>query len=247
MDEVSQFLRIIAQERARTNESERAFSLRVSGTPDMIRKARDNHALPRSQRLGQIADALHLTVDQLLGRSGVPGGDEPPRVIEIAPAPGVGDVGRTFRRAPQDLPVRGTALGHNIKFEENGAAAIEVTIFQPGEVLHYVARPPALTGNPDAYAIYVQGDSMYPAHKEGALRVVNPRVGVRVTDDVVVQLRGEDGDDGEAIVSVLIKTLVKRSASFVELEQLNPHMRFRVPVERIAAIHRVMDLADLLG
>lgn len=245
MGDFEQFLRVIEEELARTGESDRALSLRATSSADTIRNARRHMAIPSHKNLTALADALHLSVDQLLGRAAAP--DDPPRVIEMTPAPAVGDVGRTFRSAPQDLPVLGTALGHNIEFDEDGKTDIEVTIFQPHEVLHHVARPPALAGNDAAYAIYVQGDSMFPAHKDGALRVVNPRVGVRVNDDVVVQLRAEDGAGGEEIVSVLIKTLVKRSASFVELEQLNPHMRFRVPVARIAAIHRVMDLADLLG
>jgi phage repressor protein C with HTH and peptisase S24 domain len=38
---------------------------------------------------------------------------------------------------------------------------------------------------------------------------------------------------------VLIKRLVRRSAHFVELAQFNPPMTFRVPSERVAAIHRV--------
>ena len=245
MTEVSEFLRVIEEERAKTSDSERAFSIRISDTPDLIRKARDNEALPRPQRLTMIADRLGLSVDQLLGRSPPPPGGAP-RVVEAKPA-SVGDVSRTFRQAPQDLPVRGTAMGHNLSFDENGAADIEVTLFEPGEVVHYVARPPALAKNDAAYAIYVQGESMAPAHKDGALRVVNPRVPLRVGDDVVVQLHAHDGDDGQVVVSVLIKTLVKRSASFVTLEQLNPPRTFNVPVSSITAIHRVMDLADLLG
>jgi hypothetical protein len=247
MDQVDYFLAFVDQARAENgNESDRALSLRTTGSPDTIRDVRRYRHIPGRAKLERMADALHVTVDQLLGRA-PSADDEPPHIVEVTAASGVRDINRTFRQAPQDLPVLGTALGHTIRFDDDGTAPIEVTLLQPQEVMHHVARPPALVGNPDAYAIYVQGDSMFPAHKDGALRVVNPRVGVRVSDDVVVQLRAGDGDDGEAIVSVLIKTLVKRSASFVELEQLNPHMRFRVPVERIAAIHRVMDLADLLG
>ena len=245
MDQVDDFLAFIDQARADNgNESDRAFSMRTTGSPDTVRDVRRYRHIPGRAKLERMADALSVTVDQLLGRSP---SDEPPRAFEASPAPGVGDVSRTFRQAPQDLPVRGTAMGHNLSFDENGAADIEVTLFDPGEVLHYVARPPALTKNDAAYAIYVQGDSMAPAHKDGALRVVNPRVGLRVGDDVVVQLHAPDGDDGQVVVSVLIKTLVKRSASFVTLEQLNPPRTFNVPVSSITAIHRVMDLADLLG
>lgn len=246
MDQVDAFLAFIDQIRADNgNESDRALSLRTTGSPDTIRDIRRYRHIPGRQKLERMADALHVTVDQLLGRSPTP--DDAPRAVEALAAPGVGDVSRTFRRAPQDLPVRGTALGHNLRFDEQGSADVEVTLFDPGETVHYVTRPPALLNNDAAYAIYVQGDSMFPAHKDGALRVVNPRAPLRVGDDVVVQLHASDGDDGQAVVSVLIKTLVRRSATFVTLHQLNPDREFRVPVERIASIHRVMDLADLLG
>lgn len=249
MDRVDHFLAFMDEVRAETGESERGLSLRISDSPDTIRVARRNHSVPGPAKLALIADRLHTTVDQLLGRDPrtTP---VPPARIEARPAR-VGDVRRTFAQAPGDLPVVGTALGHLLDFDDNGSAAIEATLLEPGETLHHVRRPPALFGNPDAYAIYVQGESMAPAHKDGALRVVNPRVGVRIGDDVIVQLRGDNGgegvDDGEAVISVLIKTLVRRSASFITLQQLNPPLEFQVPVARVAAIHRVMDLADLLG
>lgn len=245
MSDIDHFLRVIDEELGRSGESDRSLSLRATSSADTIRNARRHQAIPSHKNLLGLADALHLTVDQLLGRPLA--AETPPRSVEVTHAPGVGDVSRTFRRSPQDLPVRGTALGHNLHFDDKGSADIEVTLFDPGEALHYIVRPPALLNNDTAYAIYVQGDSMAPAHKDGALRVVNPRAPLRVGDDVVVQLHDADGDDGQAVVSVLIKTLVKRSASFVVLQQLNPAREFRVPAERITAIHRVMELDDLLG
>jgi phage repressor protein C with HTH and peptisase S24 domain len=58
----------------------------------------------------------------------------------------------------------------------------------------------------------------------------------------VVQLKGDDTEDQyeERITAVLIKRLVRRSASFVELRQFNPDTTFRVGSERIAAIHKVI-------
>jgi phage repressor protein C with HTH and peptisase S24 domain len=38
---------------------------------------------------------------------------------------------------------------------------------------------------------------------------------------------------------VLVKELVRRGAQYVELKQFNPELTFRVPAERVAAIHRV--------
>ncbi len=245
MTEVDDFLRVIDEELARLGETDRSLSLRATSSADTIRNARRNRALPSPRNLARLADALNLSLDQLQGRA--PG--EPPRAVEITPAPGVGDVSRAFRSGGRGLPVLGTALGHNMDFDDSGTAEVEVTLIEQTEVIHYVARPPALLGNDEAYAFYVQGDSMAPAHKPGALRIANPKVVVSIHDDVVVQLRApiDDGESGQEVVSVLIKTLVRRSGSFIELEQINPPKRFRVPSDRIAAIHRVMELGELLG
>lgn len=251
MDETDAFLAVIERvQAANGGESDRALSIRLTGSPDTIRKVRATRKLPGTNKLRQIADGLGLPMDQLAGR--IAADAEPdsnlltfPRV-EAVPA-NIGDVRRAFRDMPDGLPVYGTALGHNIQFDDEGGADIEVTYYEPTNAILYVARPPALMNVREAYGFYVQGDSMAPAHKDGVLRFANPRAPVRVTDDVVIQLRApiDDGQDGEEIVSILVKTLVKRTASFVTLEQLNPHARFNVPTERIAAIHRVMELDDL--
>lgn len=219
----------------------------AGGNRYIMRDLRGRGSIPAGEKLAGIAQLLGVSTDWLMGRTDDPTPPDVPSAVELTHAPAVGDVSRTFRRAPQNLPVHGTALGHNLRFDEDGTADVEVTLYDPGSAIHYVTRPPALFNNDTAYAIYVQGDSMAPAHKDGALRVVNPRAPLRVGDDVVVQLHASDGDEGQEVVSALIKTLVRRSASFVVLQQLNPAREFRVPVERIAAIHRVMDLADLLG
>lgn len=248
MDQTEHFLAFMTDVMAETGESERALSMRISDSPDTIRVCRRNHSVPGSARLMRIADVLNTTVDQLLGR--VPRLAIPsaagPTAVEARRAT-MQDVQRTFNHMPNDLPVVGTAMGQLLNFDPDGDPMIETTLLDPGETLHHIRRPPALNGNSAAYAIYVQGESMAPAHKDGALRIVNPRAPIRIGDDVIVQLRAPNGDDGETVVSVLIKTLVRRSASFVTLQQLNPPMEFQLPAARIASIHRVMELADLLG
>lgn len=229
--------------------SDRALSMRATSNVDTIRNIRRSHLLPKERNLSGLASFMGTTVDALLGRASAAAHDDAnslyPR-IEAVPA-NMGDVPRAFRAMPGGLPVYGTALGHNIQFDEDGGAEIEVTLYEPSNAILYVARPPALMDVHEAYGFYVQGDSMAPAHKDGVLRFANPRAPIRVTDDVVVQLRApiDDGQDGEEIVSVLVKTLVKRNASYITLEQLNPHARFNVPTDRVAAIHRVMEMDDL--
>lgn len=244
MTELEQFMDYIDALVRRTGRSETDLSRQLTDSPDTFRDARRKASMPGSVKLQRMAERLGVSVEEILGKAPAPAG--PRGRIEAVPA-NMGDVTRAFRAMPGGLPVYGTALGHNIQFDDNGGADVEVTLYEPTNAILYVARPPALMDVDEAYGFYVQGDSMAPAHKDGVLRFANPRAPIRVTDDVVVQLRApiDDGQNGEEIVSILVKTLVRRSASFVTLEQLNPHHRFNVPKDRVAAIHRVMELDDL--
>lgn len=245
MDEIDVFLGAVEEYlAAHPGESERALSVRATGSPDTIRDARRKRSLPGSVKLGRLADALHLSVDQLLGRRPI---EDPPRIMEAVRADSVGDVRQRFRGFPRDLPVYGTALGHNLNFDGDGNAEIEVTLVEPTDVINRVLRPPILEGDPEAYAFYVQGDSMFPAHRPGKLRFALTRKPPQIEDDVIVQLRVpvDDGQDGEEVVAVLIKTLVKRTSEYVVLRQYNPPREFKVPREMIAKIHLVVDPGDM--
>lgn len=68
-------------------------------------------------------------------------------------------------------------------------------------------------GDPNAYALEVQGDSMLPLYREGDRLVVSPAANVRRGDRVVVKTR-----DGE----VMVKELLRRTARKIELKSLNP-------------------------
>jgi phage repressor protein C with HTH and peptisase S24 domain len=135
-----------------------------------------------------------------------------------------------------DLEVIGTAMGGEFGDLDSD---IELTELHMDEVIDRVARPVALANDPKAYALRIIGDSMAPRFKPGERVSVNPKATVSVGDDVIVQLRGHDGDDGERIKMVLIKELVRFTATFVELRQHNPSTIFRVERKRVAHIHVV--------
>lgn len=88
---------------------------------------------------------------------------------------------------------------------------------------------------------------MAPRFEPGERAFVSPKAAVRPGDDVIVQLTDPNGagDLADAVTDVLIKRLVRRTASFIELRQFNPDNTFEVPLDRIArqrgklAIHRV--------
>lgn len=136
------------------------------------------------------------------------------------------------------VPVLGSAWGGQFDDIEE----VDTTELRLAEILDYLARPPSLSDDPDAYAVAIVGESMAPRFEPGEYAFVSPRSPPRVGDDVIVQLRApeEEGSDvGGQITEVLIKRLVRQSATFIELRQFNPDKTFRVPRERVRRIHRV--------
>lgn len=95
------------------------------------------------------------------------------------------------------------------------------------------------------YALYVAGTSMEPRWESGDPIYVDPKRPPAIGDDVVVYLMRPSGSERE-LEAVLLKRLVRRSASFVELEQYNPAMTFRVEMRRVKSIHRVIPRRELL-
>jgi len=156
--------------------------------------------------------------------------------------------GASLERMRNDLPILGTALGAD---RVQDSLAIEQTYLYTDEVVGYAKRPVLLDGRADAYGIYVQGSSMDPVFEDGALILVESKRPPRIGDNVVVYLRrnGDDqeGDDGASARTVLVKRLVRRNASTVELEQHNPKLAFSVSMKDVLKIHRVMTLSDLLS
>lgn len=150
--------------------------------------------------------------------------------------------GASEQRMKRDVPVYGTALGADEIVE---GEAIEQTELNRAEIIDWRRRPVLLDGRADVYALYVQGSSMAPRHRDGAVLFVESRRPPSVGDDAVVYLRTHDDHDGERPSSVLVKTLVKKSASFVELEQYTPPLTFRIPMERVARMDRVITLDEL--
>lgn len=237
MDKIDIFLERVEELRVQKNLSERALSL-AAGSVDMLRDARRYRRLPGSERLEKLADQLGVSVDYLMARSEAPDTITPNATVSEAKVAWRDPNGRN------DLPILGTALGHTFFIDDNGHADIEQTILEPTEVIRYLPRPAVLAADQFAYALYIQGDSMSPRYEPGELAIASTKKPPQVGDDVIIQLTSEDGHE---VISALIKRLVRRSASWVELKQFNPAENFKVPTSRIRSIHRIVPVGDLLG
>lgn len=186
-------------------------------------------------RLAEIAGILEVDVSDLLQSASGTTTNAKPVKME----------GASTERMREDVPVFGTALGAPRVVD---GESVEQTSLNTGEVVQYVRRPVILDGKADAYGIYVQGHSMEPVHLAGDLILAETKRPARIGDDVVVYLRPlDENDDGDRARGVLLKRLVRRTASYVELEQFNPARTFRLDVDEIVRIDRVMRLSDLIG
>ncbi len=195
--------------------------------------------------LRRAADALGVDPRMLLS-------DDPVPPLDAAPMPPRSAVnatayrfeGASLDRVREDLPIYGTALGAEKTVE---GVAIEQTYLNTGDIVGYLKRPVILNDKPDSYGLYVAGESMYPVFRDGEPIVAEMKRPARVGDDVVVYLRANgDDDDGATARAVLVKRLIKKTSTFIELQQFSPAITFRIEMCEVLRIDRVLDREDLL-
>lgn len=137
---------------------------------------------------------------------------------------------------PRDVPVLGTAMGGN------GEGAFELN--QTGGIVDMVLRGPGIANSRKVFAIYVEGDSMWPRFRPGALVYCDPSRPPRIGDDVVVVMAAfEPGKPPQAY----LKELVRRSASEIVTRQFNPDKEVRFPADQVQQVIRVLTTNEVMG
>lgn len=217
--------------------SERKASLIATGKPDMIRDMRRGRH-PIGARLAALAATLECSADYLSGATDNLGAIQPDGIRSLVPEP---------QAMLLDIPVYGTALGSDAEYATfaDGKVAVEQIDLNTGEVVDRFRRPPNLLHRRDIYGLYVAGDSMDPAYESGQGILVDPKKPARSRDYVVVYLR--DREDGDGAAGVLLKRLVRRSASFIELQQYNPPATFKLDARLYREVHRIMPWDEAFG
>lgn len=114
-----------------------------------------------------------------------------------------------------------------------GPQSIEMMEVRFDKGIGSLARPASLASDPDAFAITVVGDSMWPRFRPGRNVAVSPRLPVSIGDDVLLCFK--DAAQG----NVLLKELVRRAGDRVELRQFNPDIVFSVETSEIETIYKV--------
>ena len=125
----------------------------------------------------------------------------------------------------RDLPVLGAVKGGSEGF-----------YFNEGEAKEYLVRPPILAGVANAFALYVEGDSMEPRYFAGELLYVNPNRPITRNCFVAIELA-----DGQG----LIKQFLRRNDDQVVLRQFNPAKDLRLAVRDVKRIYRITGSSEL--
>lgn len=124
----------------------------------------------------------------------------------------------------KDFPVFSAAMG--------GDGHIIVT-FDP---IDFVKRPTVVEHVPDAYGLYVVGESMEPAFESGDMALVNPRLPPARDRNHVFYHIAPDGGESEAIV----KRLLSYNDKDWLLAQYNPAREFTEPRADWPICHRIV-------
>jgi phage repressor protein C with HTH and peptisase S24 domain len=109
-----------------------------------------------------------------------------------------------------------------------------------GNQVSEVLAPPNLSHVPDAYAVYVVGDSMEPRYFAGETVFVNPRLPISRGAFVVAQISKGQEDQPRAYV----KRFVSQDTKRLRLEQYNPKKILEFPISTVGAIHRIVMSGD---
>lgn len=124
------------------------------------------------------------------------------------------------------VPLRGRAMGG-----KEGAL-----IFTADDFLGEVEAPPKLHSVPDAYAVYVIGNSMVERFKHGEVVYVHPYEPYKSDDDVVIQIQATDGGP----VVGYIKRFVSMDDKSLKVRQLNPKKVLTFARNTVMTVHKIV-------
>lgn len=187
-----------------------------------------------NQRL--IADKFGVSLDWLAKGTG-----EIPKEVTIpvevplttATKPRSVDTTQFNQNARLGEPVRGFA---RIPVRGQGMGGSDGVLIFSDQNLGDVYAPPSLADVPDAYAVYVVGDSMLERYQHGELVYVHPYKPVRKDDDCVIQIGAEEGAPPRGY----IKRFLSLDDKNLKVMQLNPRKVLTFPRARVLAVHRIM-------
>lgn len=172
----------------------------------------------RADNLKSLAKALQTTPEAILRAAEEEGGA--PTVEQTAPA-----------ISPNaEIPILGLARGGALNATEwNGAR------------IGSVEPPPALRKVPNAYALYVENESMSPRFEHGDLVFAHPHRPARPGETVVIYERS----GGK--VAAYLKVFVRREREWLICAQTHPKGEVKFLVENVVEMHPILSVREMFG
>lgn len=221
------------------NTSARALSRELGQNESYIGQVLSGkNGIPGSARLLRIAEILETTTDWLVGKTDNPG--------LLRSEVGFRELPQGWRDSQgQGIPLVGTGYCADLIIEGEHGEQVQIERIQldVDHTLRMIERPSALWNAPNAYAIYFQGSSMERRFYSGEIGIVDPNRPPSPGHIVLVKL--SDGES-QAVMTALVKELVRSTSAYVELLQYNPEVTFRVPRGSVIAIDRVYRPDELI-
>jgi phage repressor protein C with HTH and peptisase S24 domain len=142
--------------------------------------------------------------------------------LDLTPARGVSDVRQ--QQMPLEYPVPSPAAGQ---------AVVPVFAFQAGkrQPIDFVTRHPQQAGIADAFAYYMQDDSMAPRYFAGEIVYVHPHRPPQPPHDCVMVLKNGD---------IHILRLLHMAADKIRVQQFNPVCEKEIARKEIDVIYTVI-------
>lgn len=216
----------IRELRANADISQAKFGELFGVSREAVSQWEKGKSTPEQPKLEAIAARYAVSLDWLAGKD-QPQGDKTP--VDI-PSRALGreivsgldfQVGaQTLDSWPRDLKI----IGH-VK------AGVDGFFLDQGEHHGMAHRPPALQSVKDAFAVYVQDDSMVPAFEPGQIVWVHPTRPVAPGNNVIIELA-----DGQAF----IKRLVRRTVSKVVCLQWLPKREVEYDAKKVKRLYYVV-------
>lgn len=229
----------IRELRDRKGWSQDDLAERVGVTREAVSQWESEGTHPRGKNLRALALAFGINTQNLYADSNASEtstnsvvtevvNPTPPSDTDLNRGAGVPSIGAM----PRNLPVMGVTVGGS-----DGDFSLN------GETVDYVRRPPGTA--PGTFALYVQGESMYPRYKRGELVLVSDARPARPGDDVIIELHPDNGDSAGRC---LLKELIKVSADSLTLREFYPQMReFTVARATVRKLWRIYSPTEYLA
>ena len=238
LDQPHQRLRFAREQAGYASASDAA---RAIGVEEPTYLGHENGSRGLSRAGARYARFFHVSLDWLIGGRGeyrIGGGDA--QFATALRSPGASLAGLSDETSmpppPRNAELGGPAQLHAIPAYGQAVGGRDGEFILNGNRIVDILAPPSLQGVPDAYAVYVVGDSMEPRYFAGEAVFVNPRLPVRRGDFVVAQIAVQEGDAPHAY----IKRFMARDARHLRLEQFNPRKALEFPVGRVISVHRII-------